>query len=70
MKPDKMIGKFVYIIDKKSMYHNEWGIVKSFDGEYYHVAHADGNKVLLIFDRDQLQVPRNQEELKRGVGII
>ena len=69
MKEDKLIGKFVYVIDKDSIYHNEWGIVKSFDGDYYHVAHAGDNDVVLIFDRNQLQVPRDQQKHKKQGGV-
>lgn len=67
MKNTKLIGKFAYIIDKDSIYYNEWGIIKAFDGDYYYVAIADGDDTLMIFDRDQLQVPRNQEEHKKQV---
>jgi hypothetical protein len=70
MKGNKLIGKFVHIIDKDSFHYNEWGIVKSFDGDYYHVAHAGGNDVVLIFDRDQLQIPRDQEKYKKLIKGI
>lgn len=67
MKEDRLIGKYTRIIDKDSFHYNEWGIIKSFDGEYYHVAHTGGNDVMLIFNRDQLRVPRDQEKFKKGV---
>ena len=33
--------------------NGEWGIVKHFDGEYYHVAIANGNEQV-IFTRSEL----------------
>ena len=40
-----VIGKTVNIKCKDSIYHGEWGIVKYFDGEYYHIAIANDNNV-------------------------
>ena len=56
-----MIGKKVTIRCKDSMYHGEWGIVKHFDGEYYHVAIANENS-LVIFKRKELVV---RKEIKK-----
>jgi len=52
-------GKVVVIKSPESMYNGEWGVVKYFDGEYYHVAIANGNDCP-IFDRNELKVPKNQ----------
>lgn len=54
------IGKKCYIIDKESIYYGEWGIIKHFDGEYYHVAIANG-KNLVIFKRNEIRIPRNRK---------
>lgn len=38
-------------------YAGEWGIVKLYDGEYYHVALWNGSSTL-IFDRDELELAK------------
>ena len=57
----KDIGKRCYIINKDSIYFGEWGVVKHFDGEYYHVAIANGTATLPVFDRKELKIPKNQK---------
>ena len=37
--------------------NGEWGIVKHFDGEYYHVAIANGNEQV-IFTRSELRLKK------------
>lgn len=58
----KNIGKKCYITNKDSIYYGEWGIIKAFDGEYYHVAIADGKSSLPIFERDEIRIPRKQTQ--------
>ena len=55
------IGKKCFIKDKGSIYYNEWGIIKDYDGEFYHVAIANG-KNLSIFDRDQIRISRMKND--------
>jgi hypothetical protein len=55
----KLIDKMVMITDKESMYYNEWGIVKAFDGDDYHIAIANGTDNLMIFKRQDFKVSRN-----------
>lgn len=56
-----MIGKIVYITDKKSIYFGEWGrvIASNEDGEYY-VAIADGTDTLPIFSRNQFRIRKGE----------
>jgi len=56
-----LIGKRVFITDKNSWYHGEWGIVAHYDGELFHVRIANGNS-MPAFDRKQFRVPRNTSE--------
>lgn len=56
----KNIGKKCYITNKDSIYFGEWGTIKHFDGEYYHVAIADGTNCLVVFARDEIRIPRSQ----------
>lgn len=56
----KLIGKKVYITDKDSIYYNEWGIIKYYDGECYHIAIANGDDSLPIFNRDQFIIKRTK----------
>ncbi len=53
-----LIGKVVYIKSEDSIYNNEWGVIKHFDGDYYHVAIANGNGAWPIFSRDEFIVKR------------
>ena len=55
------IGKFCYITDQLSIFHGDWGIIKDFDGEFYHVAIANGALTLPIFKRNEIRIPRKQE---------
>ena len=52
------IGKKCYITDKNSIYYAEWGIIKDFDGEYYHIAIANGKGCLVVFKRNEIRIPR------------
>lgn len=56
----KNVGKKCYIKNKDSIYYGEWGIIKDFDGEYYHISIANGTDALPIFDRTEIHIPRNQ----------
>jgi len=58
MKTSKLIGKKVYITDKDSIYYDEWGIIKYYDGEYYHIAIANGVDSLPIFKRNEFKVKK------------
>lgn len=58
----KVIGRKCFIIDKESFYYNEWGIIKDYDGEFYHVAIANGVDAVPVFDRKQIKIPRNQDK--------
>ena len=53
-----LIGKYVIITDKESIYHGEWGIIDFFDGECYHIKIANGSDSVPMFDRDQFRIPR------------
>ena len=72
----KLIGKFAYITDKDSMYYQEWGEIKDYDGEVYYIAIAQDSKQEVIFDRDQFKVPQKQwlryhaDEIKRRNAIV
>lgn len=59
----KLIGKKCYIIDKNSMHYNEWGIIKHYDGEFYHVAIANGTDSIPVFDRKQIKIPRKIDNI-------
>lgn len=48
------------VIIKTDIYKNEWGIVKGFDGDCYHVALWNGD-TYLIFDRKDIRVSKNQK---------
>lgn len=52
-----LIGRIVTITDKSSWAYGEWGIIKEFDGEYYHISIANGDPTL-IFSRNEFKVRR------------
>lgn len=60
-KHSSLIGKEVTITTRNSPYYGEWGIVKYFDGDDYHIALWDGNDQM-IFSRDEFKVKRNQNK--------
>lgn len=48
------------IVDIKSGFHRgDWGVVKLYDGEYYHVAMFGDPDDCPIFDRDELKVRKS-----------
>lgn len=51
----KLIGKKAYITDKESIYHNEWGIIKYADNDYYHIAIANSESTC-AFERKEFRV--------------
>lgn len=53
----KLVGKVVTITTKDSWAFGEWGVIKMFDGEYFHIAIANGNPCL-IFSKDEFRVER------------
>ena len=53
-----IIGKFVTIKDKYSLWNGEWGIVKFVDGDYIYVAIANDESSMPVFTRDQIKVRR------------
>lgn len=55
-----LIGQEVRITNKESRDFGNWGIVKLFDGQDYHVAmNGDGN-AQLAFSRSEFRIPKNQ----------
>jgi len=50
-----VVGDKVIITDKDSIYYKEWGRIIKFDVDYFHIAIADGNDSLSVFDRDQFK---------------
>ena len=56
-KGEDLIGKEVTITDKTSWACGEWGVVKDFDGEYYHVAPWNG-ETQIVFTRSDFRVKR------------
>lgn len=54
----KLIGKKVYITAKDSWACGEWGIIKMFDGDYYHIAIANEENMDLVFTRNEFRLPR------------
>lgn len=54
------IGKGCYITAKESFYHDEWGIIKHFDGEYYHIAIRNDQNCCPIFTRNEIRIPKKQ----------
>ena len=57
---NKLIGKKAFI--KSGIYQGEWGIVKIYDGEFYHIAIADGCDGYPIFYRNEFRVRRGERQ--------
>ena len=54
----RLIGKQATITTKDSIYYGEWGTIKMFDGEYYHIAIYNDADMAVIFTRDEFRVRR------------
>jgi hypothetical protein len=54
----KLINKVAYIIDKDSIYYNEWGTIKDYDGENYYITIANGSDSIPAFKRNEFIVRR------------
>ena len=54
-----IIGKKVTITDNLSVFFKDWGIVKDFDGEYYHIAIFNDSYVMPIFTRDEFKIDKS-----------
>lgn len=53
---DKLIEKTVIVTTRASNDFGNWGIVKFFDGEDYHVAMNNSDTAHLVFSRAELRV--------------
>lgn len=56
IKSAKELPEGTKVIIKTGDLKGEWGVVKMFDGEYYHVAPWNDSKQALIFERSELKV--------------
>lgn len=54
-----LIGRFVIIKSPGHTDQHDWGIIRSYDGERYHIAIRDDDNAILEFDRDEFTVKRN-----------
>ena len=52
----KLIDKKVIITDRESMYYKDWGTIIAYDGDYFHVAIADGDDTVPVFERNQFKI--------------
>lgn len=57
----KLIGREVTITSKDSWAYGEWGIIKFYDGEDYHIALYNDDKMALVFSRNEFRVKRNKK---------
>lgn len=55
-----MIGRRVYIKNINSIHFKDWGIVVAYDGKYYHVAILGDKNCIVIFERNELHIPRKE----------
>ena len=55
-----LIGREVIITTRDSWAFDQWGTVRMFDGEYYHIAIYNDPVTTLIFTRDEFRVPRKR----------
>jgi hypothetical protein len=71
MKPENMIGKLVVITDESSPWIDNWGFIRHWDGEVFHVSGGSiPHDCYPIFDRDQLRLPRKFDVfIKAGAKV-
>ena len=53
-----MIGRIAYITNIESIFYGEWGVVKFFDGDAYHIAIANDDRIANVFDRNEFVIKR------------
>lgn len=56
-----LIGKEAKIIAKDSWCYGEYGIIKHFDGEYYHIAVTGDDSMQCVFTRNEFKVRREKK---------
>lgn len=57
----KLIKKYALIVNEKSEYYNDWGIIQNYEGDYYYIA-LNGKAIIKWFKRDEFRIP---EKLKK-----
>lgn len=57
-----LVGRTVTIKANDVQNAGNWGIVRNFDGDYYHIAIFGDLSTTLIFDRSQFTVTRKSKE--------
>lgn len=63
---NKLIGKKVIIKTKESIYFNEWGTIQHIDDDgYYHIAIANGQNSMPIFERNEITIVKDQNRFTR-----
>lgn len=63
------VSDVVYIKDYDEL-GEDWGVVRLIDDDgVIHVAIANGEDAPHIFDRDELQRPRDQRKARRRLGL-
>jgi len=60
MRTTELIGKEATITDKNSIYYGEWGIIRHFDGDRFHIAMWNGNEEM-VFDRNEFKIRRRTD---------
>lgn len=48
------LSDIVHITDPNSEYYNEWGIIKTINGDNYYVAIRNNDDSIQVFNKDQL----------------
>lgn len=54
MITSKLVGRFAYIKGRPG----EWGVIVDYDGDWYHLAWCGDASSLLVYNRNELHVPR------------
>jgi hypothetical protein len=55
---NSIIGRSVVIKTRNSQEFGNWGVVKSFDGEDFHIAMNGDNRAQLVFERSEFTVKK------------
>jgi hypothetical protein len=54
----KLVEKEAKITNKDSWWFEQYGIIKGFDGEYYHIAMTGNDDCVCTFERSEFKVRR------------
>jgi len=64
---DQLLNRDIKILDKNSLYFDQWLTVRKFDGEYYFATGSDISEITPMFDITQFTYLARQYSFKKPI---